>query len=399
MAAELTLLVNFALLLVAAELGSLLFALLRLPRVVGMLAGGILIGPGVNPYAGALSLDAENVRDIAFLGSIFLMFSIGLTFSPGSFRGVSRPAILVALFAGFASFVLGFGIARFFGLGQETSLFVGLLLAPTSSTVGLRLAHDMNLLGQEGVDTTMAAIVYDDVVALVIATVVIATLSPERQGGFLHVSLTLTVVLVLAFFIILVGIQAMPRALDLFERFRQGNPALIIMSFALFMAYLFTLLRLPPIFGAFWAGSMIASSRYGTRMRTFLNPVTELFSAVFFAAMGLLLVPRLVRGLAMLVLALVAAGILAKVVCSFLSLRAFRIPVYSALMCSTLLVPRGEISLVIAQYASEGVNPQKLQALGVLLMLGTSLAAPLLANGIRSAFVARSRRRLALPAP
>lgn len=391
MPAELTLLVNFAVILIAAEVGSLVFMALRLPRVVGMLAGGILVGPGFNPWAGALDLNAENVRDIAFLGSIFLMFSIGLTFDPRLIRGVARRALTMALFAGFASFALGFSIARAFQLDENTALFVGLLLAPTSSTIGLRLAEDMNLLGMRGIETTMAAIVFDDVIALVFATAVLAVVVPGQAAGPLHAGLSLVLVIVLVFLIILVGVQAIPRALDFVGRFGAGKPTLVIVSMALFVAYLFTLLDLPPIFGAFWAGSMTAASRYGAEMKAFVKPINELFSAVFFAAIGLLMAPRTFAEVGVLAVLLILAGVAAKLIGAYLPLRASRVPVYPALMCATLFVPRGELTLVIAQYATVGVDAERLHALGVLFMLVTALVTPLLATVIRASFAARAR--------
>lgn len=389
MAAELTLLVNFAVILIAAELGSLAFAALRLPRVIGMLAAGILIGPGVNPFAGALNLDATNVRDLAFLGSIFLMFSIGLTYNLRSFRDVTRGALLTSVVAAFASFALGFAIARGVGLSLDTSLFVGLLLAPTSSTISLRLAGEMNLLATRGIDTTIAAIVFDDVIALVIATVVISITNPAPGAGALQIGLGLILIVLLTLAIILVGVKTLPRALDIFARLGRGNPALVIISFALFVAFLFTRLDLPPILGAFWAGTMTAASRYGPEMRSFLQPVTELFSAVFFAAIGLLFAPSLLRVVGPVALLLIAAGVLAKLLGGFATLRLAKIPVYPALMCSTLLIPRGEISLVIAQYSTNHVDQQVLLALGILITLATALITPLAATAIRAGFQAR----------
>ncbi|MBI2077840.1 MAG: cation:proton antiporter [Euryarchaeota archaeon] len=394
-APELDLLITFAVVLIAAELGSLAFQAMRLPRVVGMLAAGVLIGPSVNPQAVQIGLNPESISDLAFLGGIFLMFSIGLTFDVRRFRTVGAGAFILAVFAGITSFLAGFAVAMAFGAPQDLALFIGLLLTPTSSVIAIRLAHDQRMLAMSGVDATIAAVVIDDVTSLFIATIVLAFVGLGDAATVSGVAFGLALLLLLGSLVVLLAIGALPRALTLFERFSGQHPTLPAISLAFLVSFLFTVIGLPPIFGAFWAGSIIASSRFGDRIQEFIRPVTEIFSAVFFTAIGMLLNPFALPALGALVASALVVGILAKLVGGFLGLRVLRVPVVPAMACATLMVPRGEVSLVIAQYAGDLAQVERLQLIASVLVVVTTLGAPILLHGVRFAARRSARERTA----
>lgn len=396
-AEELNLLIAFSLVLVGAELGSLLFQWLRLPRILGMIAAGTLLGPHVNPLANDLGLLPERISDLALLGGVFLMFSIGLSFNVRNFRRVGAPAVLIALAAGVVSLAGGFAVARLLGLTVPSALVVGLILTPTSTVVSVRLAHDLNLLATRGIDLTIASIVLDDVTSLVLATIVLGFIGTDPQTGIGSAILGLLVVILLALLIILFAMTAVPRALGAVARLSGENPTLLAVSAGFFVAFLFTLLELPPILGAFWAGSIIASSRFGERINDFVRPVSEVFSAVFFSAMGMLLDPAVLPGMGLLVLAIVGVGLVGKAGTGYFALRAFHIPPLPAAACAAILVPRGEVSLVIAQFAG-GPDQDTLQILATAVVFGTTLLAPLLVVLLRTV-LARAARPAPDPAP
>jgi monovalent cation:H+ antiporter-2, CPA2 family len=392
-AAELNLLITFAIVLIAAEAGSILFRALKLPRVVGMLTAGVLIGPNINPFTESIQLNPASVNDLAFLGGIFLMFSIGLTFDARSLRRVGMQGMMLAFVAAFFSFALGYIVARGFGQPQEISLFIGLLLTPTSSTIALKLVQDQNMLATSGIETTTAGIILDDVFALFFATIVIAVVSAGGQAvtwGATMFGLVLVVALTGVF--VFVAFQALPRGLDITAKLSGGNPTLFAVSLVFLVAFIFTIIGMPPIFGAFWAGAVIGSTTFGDDIRTFIQPITEIFSAVFFTAIGMLVDPRALGVFGPLALALLVVGSLAKFGGGYLSLRSFRTPTFPALMCATVLIPRGEISLVIAQYVGDPQAQAELQLLGAVLMVATALVAPGGLNLIRSVMRRRTAR-------
>ncbi len=381
---ELDLLMTFAILLIAAELGSLLFRALRLPRVVGMLGAGMLIGPHVNPYAEAMNIHPEAVADLAFLGGLFLMFSIGLTFNVHNFRRIGSRALGISVAGSLVAFFGTFAVALFFQRPFNEAMFLALILTPTTSVIAFRIAQEQNLLATRGMDTTLGSILLDDVTIIFFGTIVLALAS--RSGGPIDWSFTilsLALVVLLGTMIVLLGLRLLPRTLDIFEKLSHGSPTLLAVSLAFLVSYLFTLIELPPIFGAFWAGSIIASSRFGDQVQTFIRPITELFSAIFFTAIGMLVNPSGIWAVGLLTLALIIAAAVSRFGAGYLSLRALRTPVVPALACATLLVPRGELTLVLAQYAGDPQLVANLQLVGSVVVASTTLLGPLLLHGIR----------------
>lgn len=393
--AELNLLMTFAMLLIAAEVGSLVFRALHLPRVLGMLAAGVLIGPGINPYTDLMNIHPERISDLAFLGGLFLMFSIGLSFNVRSFKRIGSRALVLSLVGSLVAFMGGFVVAFLFDVPVGEAMFLALLLTPTTSVIAFRIAQEQNLLATRGMDTTIGSILLDDVTIIFFGTLVLAFVGTSGEIVWGETMLRILLIIVLGVFVIMVGLRLLPRTLVAFERVSGGSPTLLAISLAFLVSYVFTLIELPPIFGAFWAGSIIASSRFGDEVHTFIKPITELFSAVFFTAIGMLLQPSGLAALGFLTLALVLVAAITRFGSGFLVLRAFRTPVVPALACATLLVPRGELTLVLAQYAGEPALVARLQLIGSVIVVATTLLGPLLLHGIRW-IAARPKRA---PAP
>lgn len=380
---ELDLLMTFAIVLIAAETGSLLFRALRLPRVVGMLGAGVLIGPHVNPYAAPMNIHPAAIADLAFLGGLFLMFSIGLSFNVHNFKRIGRRALTLSVAGSLIAFFGAFAVALLFQRPTNEAMFLALILTPTTSVIAFRLAQEQNLLATRGMDTTIGSILLDDVTIIFFGTIVLALAAPTGPVQWSFAFLSLGLVVLLGTMIVLLGVRILPRTLDIFERLSRGSPTLLAVSLAFFVSYLFTLISLPPIFGAFWAGSIIAGSRFGDQVQTFIRPITELFSAVFFTAIGMLVNPAGIWGVALLAVALIVAATVTRFAGGFFTLRALRIPGVPALACATLLVPRGELTLVLAQYAGDPNLVANLQLIGSVVVAATTLIGPLLLYGIR----------------
>ena len=380
---ELDLLMTFAILLIAAELGSLLFRALRLPRVVGMLGAGVLIGPHVNPYADTMNIVPDAVADLAFLGGLFLMFSIGLSFNVHNFRRIGPRALGISIGGSLVAFFGTFAVALLFQRPFNEAMFLALILTPTTSVVAFRIAQEQNLLATRGMDTTLGSILLDDVTIIFFGTIVLALATRSGPIDWSFTMLSIVLVVLLGTMIVMVGLRLLPRTLDIFERFSHGSPTLLAVSLAFLVSYVFTLIELPPIFGAFWAGSIIASSRFGDEVQAFVRPITELFSALFFTAIGMLVNPSGIWAVGLLTLALVVAATVSRFGAGYLALRVFRTPVVPALACATLLVPRGELTLVLAQYAGDPGLVANLQLVGSVVVASTTLLGPLLLHGVR----------------
>jgi CPA2 family monovalent cation:H+ antiporter-2 len=175
----------------------------------------------------------------------------------------------------------------------------------------------------------------------------------------------------------MLGLKLVPGALAYFERVSPTSIVLLATSACFLIAWGFTLAGMPALLGAFLAGMIIASTKYGQDVKQWLEPISGLFTAIFFTAVGLLIDPAVFVTVWLPLLLLLAAAILGKALGGFLSLASFRTPLYPAAMFSMILVPRGEMTLVVAQLAILAGARDELLALGALLMFFTTLFAPL----------------------
>lgn len=363
------LLLDFALILMAAVIGGMVFRLLRMPQVVGMLVAGIALGP----FTPGFVVKSEEITDLALLGAVFLMFSAGLSFDIRGFRVLGvRPFMLAGLGVG-ASFLGGFALGAAVGWDTLSSVFLGLILTSTSTTLGLKLMVDLDLTNRPGYELILAAILVDDVVALSLMTVAVGVAGPEAVP-MVPLIAGLMAILGLAVLLIVVSRQTLPKILQVTDKRSPGSTVLVAVSFALLISFVFALLGLPPLVGAFFAGSIVASTQQSSRIQANMAPVTAIFMAVFFTSIGLLIDPAKVLGVALLGAALVGVAVSAKMAPALLVLRGVEgLSNGSRTMLATMMVPRAEISLIIAQFGVLLGVPSEILALAMVIMIVTAL--------------------------
>jgi len=172
--AAVQLLLDFAVVLIAAEIGGTAFRRLRMPRAVGMLVAGILLGPFTPGYV----VDPIGIADLALLGAVFLMFSAGLSFNIRGFRTLGVRPFLLAGIGVAASFSLGLAVGLVAGWPILPAIFLGLILTSTSTTLGLKMLADSGLGNVSGADLVTASILIDDILALFLMTAAVGLASP-----------------------------------------------------------------------------------------------------------------------------------------------------------------------------------------------------------------------------
>jgi K+:H+ antiporter len=378
------LLLDFAIVLIAAEIGGTAFRLLRMPRAVGMLAAGIVLGP----FTPGFVVDPAAIADLALLGAVFLMFSVGLSFDIRTFRRLGAGPFLLAGLGVGLSFVLGLGLGIAAGWSLLSSLFVGLILTSTSSTLGLKFLADFGLTAHSGAELVTAAILVDDILALCLMTLVVGVAAPGG-ASILALLAGLGIILALAWFLLWLGRNTVPRLLQLTNRVSPSSTVMIAVSFALLLSFGFAALSLPPLVGAFFAGSIVASTEYGSRVTRHMAPVTAIFMGVFFTSIGLLINPALIPAILPVALAAIGLAVVAKLLPGFFVLRRLaRASPSQAWRTSTVLVPRAEIALIIAQYGLTIGSSPELLPLSMSVMIGTALLPPVLARAAASSVFA-----------
>jgi monovalent cation:H+ antiporter-2, CPA2 family len=390
MAAE-DLLLDFAVVLVAAEIGGSVFRRLRMPRAVGMLIAGILIGPFTPGY----TVRDPGIQDLALLGAVFLMFSTGLSFDIRGFRKLGSKPFLLASVGVAGSFLGGFGLGLLVGWALLPAIFVGLILTSTSTTIALKVLADTGLGGAQGADIVTAAILIDDIMALSLMTVAVGVASPVPVSPLALIAGLLGII-GLAALLIFVSRHALPPILRATESMSPSSTIMFAVSFVLLISFAFAILGLPPLVGAFFAGSIIASTEYGPRVVRHITPVTALFMGVFFASIGFLIDPRALPSVILISLAAVGVAAVGKMGPAYLVLRKVaKVPPHAAWPLTAVLLPRAEIALIIAEYGVTINLTRDLLAIAMAVMIGTALV-----PGPFLAFVARRERgRAALSNP
>jgi Kef-type K+ transport system membrane component KefB/predicted amino acid-binding ACT domain protein len=365
-------LLDLLVLLAVAKLAAEVAERVRVPPVLGEIVAGMAIGPS------ALGLvDGSDVlRVLAELGVILLLLQVGLEMDLAELGAVGPASLAVAVVGVALPFVGGLGVAGWSGEPPATAIFVGAALTATSVGITARVFGDLRALATAEARTVLGAAVIDDVLGLVILTVVVRMVSE----GTVSV-LTVAGVLGLAVgFLAVAGGLGVRLAPPLFRRVQRaarssGTLVALALAFTLAVAQLASLARLAPIVGAFVAGLALGRSDQAERIRRDLTPVGHLFVPLFFLQIGIdadvgqLLRPA-VLGLAGALLVVAVAGKLAAAV------GATGAPGDKALIGLGML-PRGEVGLIFAGLGlREGVLGENLYAALLIVVLGTTLATP-----------------------
>ncbi|MEA3190755.1 MAG: hypothetical protein QOD77_1337 [Thermoplasmata archaeon] len=395
-------LLDIAILVLAAKLAGELFERMRQPAVVGELLvgavlGASLLGPsiGLPDLADGHGAKAVVLETLAGLGAILLLFSVGLESDVKRLGKVGASSLLVAAIGVVASFVVGFaaslGLSRVWGAWPSDVLlhvFVGAALTATSVGITARVLADLGRLQTAEARTILGAAVLDDVAGLILLAVVAALVEGD---GFSALGLARVAGIAIAFLLVAVvgGLRVVPRAYDaLVDRFRvSGFPVALAVGFALLMAYAASLAGLADIVGAFAAGLLLAQTRHAHRIFEDAKPIAALLVGLFFVTIGMKVDlrvfaadpwPILGAGLALAVVAVAA-----KLACGLGVVRnqARRLPV------GVGMVPRGEVGLIFASLGlATGLLNGTLYATVVLAVLLTTLVAPFWLARLRDGF-------------
>ena len=337
-------LTNLALVLCVAALTSLVFQRLRQPVVFGYLVAGMIIGPYI-PVP--LVADQAMVRTLAELGVILLMFSIGLEFSARRLLQVGGPAGIAAITETSVMMGLGYLAGRLLGLTTLESVFLAAIVAISSTTIIARAFAEQGIRGRVA-DIVLGILIVEDVIAILL----IAILTAVGEGEGLSPRDVVTTTLRLALFLaglVGVGLLIVPRLIRAAVRSERAETILISSIGVCFAASLLALsLGYSVALGAFIAGALVAESGQEKQVGHLVAPVRDLFVAIFFVAVGMLLDPSVVLEYWWMIAALVVIVIGGKVLAVssgvFLTGEGLR----PAVQAGMSLAQIGEFSFIIA---------------------------------------------------
>jgi Kef-type K+ transport system membrane component KefB/predicted amino acid-binding ACT domain protein len=376
--------------LIAAKVAAEVAERLGIPAVVGEIVAGILVGPSVLNAVGG---GDEVLRTLGELGVILLLLDVGLEMDLRELGKVGRASFTVATIGVVAPMSLGFAAMHLMGEDLNTSLFVGAALTATSVGITARVFGDLKALATTEARIVLGAAVADDVMGLVVLTVVVRLVT---DGSVSLLSVSGIVAVAVLFLAVggLVGLRLGPPLFGAIQRLSRSTGTLVALALAFTLAFaeLADLARLAPIVGAFVAGIALSKARPAAQIRRELSSVGHLFIPVFFLQIGIdadvsaFFRGEVVRDAAIL-LAVAAVGKLVS------PLGALGSPGDKVLIGLGML-PRGEVGLIFATLGlQQGVLSSTLYASLLLVVLVTTLVTPQLLK-VRYAAL---RRGLTLP--
>ena len=301
---------DLAVIMLVAGVVTILFHRFKQPVVLGYIVAGFIIGPHTPPFG--LIHDEETIRILAELGVIFLMFCLGLEFSLRKLFKVGATAFIAAFMEIKLMIWIGYEIGRWFDWNTMDSLFLGAILAISSTTIIVKALNDLKMKNERFAQLIFGVLIVEDIlgigiIALLSSIAVSGSVSPEEVFSTVgKLSLFMIVALV-------IGILLVPRVLAYVARF-ESNEMLLITVLGLCFGFCLLVVKLEysMVLGAFLIGAIMAESRQLLKIERLIEPVRDLFSAIFFVAIGLMLDPAILLEYALPIVVITIAVVLGK---------------------------------------------------------------------------------------
>ena len=337
---------DLALILVVAGIVTLVFKKLKQPLVLGYIVAGFLVSPHM-PYTASV-VDMSNIHLWADIGVMFLLFSLGLDFSFKKILKMGASPIISTVTIIFCMSMLGVCVGHAFGWSKMDCIFLGGMLAMSSTTIIYKAFDDLGLRQQQFAGLVMSVLILEDILAIVMMVMLSAIASGNNPDG----SQMLVSVTKIGFFLVLwlvVGIFAVPLFLRSVRKLINAEVLLIVsLGLCCAMAVFSTKVGFSSAFGAFIMGSILAETIEAERIEKLVEPVKNLFGAIFFVSVGMLVDPVIILDYALPIFILVMTILVGQ---SIFGSAAFMLggeSLKSAMRCGFSMAQIGEFSFIIA---------------------------------------------------
>ena len=384
---------DLALMLVVAGIVTLIFKKIKQPLVLGYIVAGFLVSPNM-PYTASV-VDHENVHLWADIGVMFLLFSLGLDFSFKKILKMGASPIISTCTIIFCMSMLGVLVGYSFGWSKMDCIFLGGMLAMSSTTIIYKAFDDLGLRQQQFAGLVMSVLILEDILAIVMMVMLSAIASGNNPDG----GQMLGSIMKIGFFLILwliVGIFAIPLFLK-HVRHLINDEVLLVVSLGLCcaMAVFSTKVGFSSAFGAFIMGSILAETIEAEKIEKLVEPVKNLFGAIFFVSVGMLVDPKILVDYAIPIALLVLTILMGQAVLGTFSFMRGGESLKSAMRCGFSMAQIGEFSFIIASLGlSLGVISDFLYPVVVAVSVITTFLTPYM---IRLATPVYSRLERHLP--
>ena len=341
-----TLINDLALILICAGVMTLLFKKLKQPLVLGYVVAGFLASPHM-PYTPSV-MDTANIQTWADIGVIFLLFALGLEFSFKKIVKVGGAAIIAACTIIFCMILLGITVGTGFGWQRMDSIFLGGMIAMSSTTIIYKAFDDLGMRKKQFTGLVLSVLILEDILAIVLM-VMLSTMAVRHnfEGSEMLESIGKLLFFLILWFV--VGIYLIP---ELLKRCRKlmSEETLLIVSLGLCFGMVVMAARtgFSAAFGAFIMGSILAETVEAESIERLVKPVKDLFGAVFFVSVGMMVDPAMIVEYALPIIVITLAVIFGQSLFGTLGVLLAGQPLKAAMQCGFSLTQIGEFAFIIA---------------------------------------------------
>ena len=366
---------DLALILICAGAMTLLFKRLKQPLVLGYIVAGFIASPNM-PYMPSVT-DLEGIHLWSEIGVIFLLFALGLEFSFRKILRMGAAPIIAACAIIMGMMLVGIFTGYAFGWSQMDCIYLGGMLAMSSTTIIFKAFDDMGLRQKRFASLVLSVLIIEDILAIVLM-VMLSTLavSKEFEGTQMLMS-----ILKLAFFLVLwfvVGIYLIPLLLKKTKSL-MSDETLLITALALCfgMVVVASAVGFSAAVGAFIMGSIMAETVEAEKIEHLVTPVKDLFGAIFFVSVGMMVDVALIGQYIVPILCIIAAIILGQTILSTGGFLLAGQPLKTAMQCSFSLTQIGEFAFILATLGTSlGVTSDFLYPIVVAVSVFTTFTTP-----------------------
>lgn len=355
---ELTYLRDLLVILGFAVIIVTLFHRFKLPAIAGFILSGVIVGP----QGLALIEDVEKVELLAEIGVALLLFAIGLELSLDKLKRIWKLVVIGGSVQVGLSIIVTIVVSILFGLPTNTAVFIGFLVALSSTAIVLRGLQERGELDAPHGHLIMGILVFQDfsVVPMMLAIPILVGTNLPAEMLILALLQSLFIIVV----ILLAALLIVPRILNLVAKTRQRQLFILtVFLICIGTAWLITSSGASLAIGAFLAGLVVAGSEYRHQALADLISFKEVFASLFFVSVGMLLAPSILAENAVLIFLLLAAILIGKSVIVFMTALIMRMPLRVALMTAVALAQVGEFSFVLLfSIQGEGLLEKNLES-------------------------------------
>ncbi|WP_445718020.1 cation:proton antiporter domain-containing protein [Flavobacterium sp.] len=337
---------DLGLILVTAAIAVLIFRILKQPLVLGYLVAGFLAGSEFDLFPTVKDMNSVTVW--AEIGVIFLLFSLGLEFSFKKLMKVGGTASITALTQIIFMVALGYFVGQLMDWNKINSLFLGVILSISSTTIILKTFDELGVKSQKFAGNVIGALIVQDILAILMM-VLLSTVAVSQQfsGGELLQSVLKLIFFLTIWFV--AGIFFIPTLLKKAKHLLTDEMLLIVsLALCLLMVLFAANVGFSPALGAFIMGSIIAETTQAEHIEHLVKPVKDLFGAVFFVSVGMLIDPEMLMKYAVPVGILTLVVILGQSLSSTIGALLSGQPLKQSIQTGMSLSQIGEFSFIIA---------------------------------------------------